>query len=100
MAKTKKVNPGFENHFGKVNDLPPGRGSGILNLKKGRRVEIRHGKVVKRKGAIVLEKFIKQGGVFTKAEIFGAGTKVAEWEQDEQCAFCPMPSCDGICREI
>lgn len=102
MGKRRSIRPDLETSFGVVNELPPGRGSGTISLKKGRVVGIKHGRVVakKRDGreAVVLERFRKENNVFSRIETFGAGTKVIGWEQDEKCEFCASPSCDGICE--
>jgi hypothetical protein len=107
MEKRKNKKSNFVIPFGTVRDLPPGRGAGVVSLKKGKIVEIKHGRVItiktqKQEDEItVLKQFSKTGNnAFTKTGAFGAGTKVLAWEQDEQCMFCAMSSCNGICPDI
>lgn len=103
MGKRKNNRSNSEVPFGTVRDLPPGRGFGTLDLKKGRRIEIQHGRVVVKKKSgtevAILERFRKENNAFSRIQAFGSGTKVVDWQQEDQCAFCPMPSCNGICEE-
>jgi len=99
--KSKKFGPSLS--FKKVNDLPLGSGAGAIVLKNGKRVEIESGRIVKktRKGnsTVVLETLRKTEGTLPRKENFSGPTLVIDWKQDDDCAFCPMPQCNGICDE-